>query len=445
MSRPPLRPTAPRSATEPPVRRGVWVIIFLLTLTTVAAIWMASRKRPTTQPVTDSNPPEPPAVQTANTQHPAPAHGLIRSKIAVSKPGTILNPGFTPKPSGAQPTAEARELVARLLRTGDLSASPGAAQVAEWSRDFQLLLQQGDAGVAAVREILATGSNYDFGDWGRTNLGYASSRFALFDALAKTGTPDARLALAETLQSTLEPAEIGTVLRHLETLSPGQYREQALQAAQQTIAAAERGSLPGRDIASAFEILQKYGGPETVPQLNRLSEKYVYYSTMALAQLPDDAGLPLLISMAQGEGDRSFAVKLAAQQMLATLAPDHPAAFDALLDNVRSNLIAPSGWKFVAAALEGKNFSYENGTLNPPAATTNTNDLYRAHLIPGNQHYLQAVPPTALTPDWASQQIGLVDQLLAVTRNADAVAQLQRVRGLLQTRQQGTGTPPGSP
>ena len=319
-------------------------------------------------------------------------------------------------------------MVARLTHWDAGASLPDAARAVQWAHDLDQLVRQGDAGVAAMAEFLSTGSNSDFGSWGRTNVGFSTPRVAFFDALAKIGTPSAVALLGATLQTTLEPAEIGTALRGLDALVPGQYAEVALDAARQALAVAGRGALPERDLAPAFEILQKYGGAEAAPELEKLSEKYVYYSTMALAALPDNAGLSVLAAMAKGEGERSFAVRLAAQQMLALLAPAQPEAREALLTAVCSNVIAPSGWKFVGMALEGKRFAYENGVLDPPPAGTAPAPSYRAHILSGNQHYVQTTDPAAANPAWRERQLALLDQMLAVAKSEDGVAQLRSLR-----------------
>lgn len=443
------RTNVARHASPPPIRRGTWVLICMVALTTVALIGLNLRNRSTEQSPSDStaqdslaNPdaaphlddrPQdqavlPPASARPTTDTPprGPAQTTLRQPAAAAPLNTW---------TGSAPSMEARALVTRLVPLDQASGHPDAARAAEWKQDLQLLVQQGDAGVAAVRELLTSGTHYDLGDWGRMNLGYASPRLALLDVLGQSGTADARMALADVLQSTLDPAELGTALRHLETLAPGQYREQALQAARQALAAAEQGGLSDRDMAPAFEILQKFGGPDAVTELDRLSGKYLYYSAMALSQLSADAGLPLLISMAQGDGNRSAGDKLVAQQLLASLAPDHPTALAALLDDVRSDRIGPNGWAFLTMALEGRKFSYENGALDLQPSPASHLDPYHTHLETGNQRYYQALDPAAYTPEWKDRQLAMIEQLLAATQNAAAVEQLQRVRDGIHARQ----------
>src|SRR5438093_10361267 len=59
-----------------------------------------------------------------------------------------------------------------------LDTSGGALteeQVAAWKEKLRQLLQQGDDGVAAIKEFLDTNTDFDFGSAGKAALGYTSA------------------------------------------------------------------------------------------------------------------------------------------------------------------------------------------------------------------------------------------------------------------------------
>ena len=210
-------------------------------------------------------------------------------------------------------------------------------QAAAWRTNLQQLVEQGATAVPAIREFLLQNTDFDFGPDGQQVLGYPTARTAMFDALAQIGVPLAVAALTEVLQTTADPREIALLGQSLEKLEPGLHQQQAVDAARQSLAMATEGNLPGRDVAPLFEVLQKYGGSSAVTDLEQGARQWNYYATIALAQLPDGAGIPSLVQMADGE---NAGARTAAFQMLAQAASHSFYARAALLDRARQGRIS---------------------------------------------------------------------------------------------------------
>ncbi len=96
----------------------------------------------------------------------------------------------------------------------------------------------------------------------------------MFDALTQIGGPEAEAALAGVLQTAADPREIALLAQDLDKLEPGQYRQTAVDAAQQTLAMASGHKLDASDVAPLFEVLQKYGGPGVVPELQNATGQW---------------------------------------------------------------------------------------------------------------------------------------------------------------------------
>src|SRR5262249_30256144 len=153
-------------------------------------------------------------------------------------------------------------------------------------------------------------------------FGYNSARVAMFDALQQIGGPEAVSAMTGVLQTTADPKEIALLARNLAQQDPELYRGEVLNAVHEALTMAASKNLEGSDVGPLFEVLQKYGGPTAVADLEQVTGQWKYYSTMALAKLPDGAGVPSLIRMAQGTGGG----RDAALEMLAQLAATNPDA-----------------------------------------------------------------------------------------------------------------------
>jgi hypothetical protein len=315
-----------------------------------------------------------------------------------------------------------------LYRVDQPSAPQSPEQVAEWKQNLQQLIAQGPGAVAAIREFLQKNVDLDFGlDNG---LGYASARAAMFDALVQIGGPDGVNGTLQTLQSTADPREIALLAQNLERLAPGEHRQEAIAAARDALAMAASGKLEGADVAPLFEVLNKFGDTSVVTDLLEAAKQWNYYSAIALAQLPEGAGIPTLIEMAQGTSSG----RLNALEMLAQVSTQYPEARAALVEEARANKISPNMWPYLAPLLAGDLYHYQDSAFASPAAAEGE-QWNSAHVVFGNQNFYTAPAAEVLTTEEISQRTALIDELQTVTSVPAARQALERSRKSLQTRQ----------
>jgi hypothetical protein len=329
----------------------------------------------------------------------------------------------------AQPTAVSRDLVNNL--TANLPTT-GLTQehVAAWKQNLQQLVQQGASAVPAIREFLEKNRDLDFGRDGAQIWGYGSARSAMFDALQQIGGPEAVAASVDTLQGTRDPREIALLAASLEKQAPEQYRQEALSAARDALSLAASGKLEGRDVAPLFEVFVKYGDSSVASELQQSSKQWSYYATMSLAHLPDGAGIPSLVEMAQGTSGGS----LNALQMLASLAPQSTEARAALLQEASANKITPYGWATLVSGLAGDEFHFVGAAFDNTGALISSSGVQTSHIQSGNQNFYSAPPAGGLTADQIAQRTTLLDELRSVTSNQSAIQALQQARDLLAKR-----------
>jgi hypothetical protein len=346
-----------------------------------------------------------------------------RGSSSTSAPGQSAEPAA----SLAAPTPETRQLVDSLVNLQSDNGVLSQEQVAGWKENLQKLIQQGSVGVPAIREFLAKNTEIDFGPGGKEMFGYASARNAMFDALTQIGGAEAIAAFSDTLQTSADPREVAMLAQALEKLDPEQHRQEALEAARQTLAMAAEEKLPGRDVAPLFEVFEKYGDATTVQELTKSASQWGYYSAVALAQLPEGAGITSLIDMAQG----SSSARLNALEMLAQVSTQYPEARTALLDITSSNKILPSDWPYLTRLLAGDEYHFQSSVLDASAASGEANSQYTGHVLFGNQHFYTAPPIGGMTQERITQQSDLIDQLLKATIDTAALQALQQSRDLL--------------
>ena len=348
---------------------------------------------------------------------------------AVTQPATLVRLTATPAPK-REPSAHTRQLVASLYQ---LDKSPGAMtteQVLQWTLNWHALVEQGAAAVPAIVEFLEKNLDYGFGAGGNPPLGYVSARAAMFDALLEIGGAEGAEGLRQVLQNTADPREIALLAQSLEKLAPEQYRQEAVTAALQTLTMASNGKLQGTDVAPLFQVLQNYGGAGAVQELEKASKQWNYYAAMGLAQLPDGAGVPALIQMAQG----SAGAKGNALEMLAQLSSQYPAAREALLDMARANKIGPNLWPYLTPLLAGDQYHYQDASFPSTLPAGSKRPGEGAHVRFGNQNFYIAPDLANLTPEQVSQRTALIDELRTVTSDPAALKALQAARTLLENR-----------
>jgi hypothetical protein len=306
-------------------------------------------------------------------------------------------------------------------------------QAGAWRTNLQQLVGQGAAAVPAIREFLLQNTDFDFGLNGRQILGYPTARTAMFDALAQIGGPMAVAALSEALQTTADPREIALLGQSLEKLDPGLHQQQALDAARQSLAMAAEGNLPGRDVAPLFEVLQEYGGSSAVPDLEQGARQWNFYAMIALAQLPDGAGIPALAQFAEGLGGAGSDAKAPALKMLAQAAVQAPDARAALVELARQNMLSAYEWAVLEPSLAGQQMVFQNSVSDNSLGMLSPNDLRAMYISVSNQR-LYTAPLGAMTADQISQQEKLIGELLAVTPGEAGQQRLQQAMTQLQQR-----------
>jgi hypothetical protein len=299
----------------------------------------------------------------------------------------------------------------RLLQLTSTRDPIGRAQADEINNLLTQLTKEGAGALPAIRDFLQQNQDFSFdGIEGGGAVNYASLRLGVIDSLTQIGGPEAIQLSASTLQATADPVEIALLSQYLEGQQPGQFLQIELAAAQEALAQATRGEIPGRDLSPLFELLQAYGTPDVVADLEKAVTRWNYYATLALAGLPGGAGIPTLVKLAQDPSIAAMGSGDFALRPLAQVALLYPAAAQALIDDARQNRIPDTAWATVSASLAGSYIQY------------------------GNQIFGSTSPPMNWSPDQINQRIGLINQMLAVTSSATGRQALQNTLASLTNR-----------
>jgi hypothetical protein len=314
----------------------------------------------------------------------------------------------------------------------DVSKGVTPEQADVWKQELQKLVKEGAGAVPAIREFLERNVDLGFeGVPGGNQVGAASLRLALFDALQQIGGPDAMGLSARVLQTTADPREIAILARNLDQMDPGQHRDAAVAAAREALTLAGN-NLQSMDVGPLFEVLTKYGGATMGPELEQAAGKWNYYAPIALASLPDGTGVPALIRMAQDSEGSFRSSSRFALQMLAQMAPQYPDAAKALLEQTRAGKVPETAWYGIASALAGTQTLYGNAILDTTPPPANATDP-KSYSIPYNrQSYRSFMVSGSWTPEQTQQQLALIDQLRAA--NAVAGQALEPTRAALAAR-----------
>jgi len=256
----------------------------------------------------------------------------------------------------------------------------------------------------------------------------------MFEALVRIGGADGIAVTLQTLQTTADPREIAVLAQNLEKLAPGEHRQEAIEAARDALAMAASGKLDGADVAPLFEVLNKFGDTSVVTDLIEAAKQWNYYSAIALAELPDGAGVPALIDMAQGTSGG----RLNALEMLAQLSTQYPDARAALVEQARANKISPNMWPYLTPLLAGDLYHYQDSAFDSPVAATGRNRSNSGHVVLGNQYFYTAPVAAVLTTEEINQRLALIDELQSVTSDPSALKALDKSRELLGRRQSQT-------
>ncbi len=377
----------------------------------------------------------------AEAATPIESEKLRPTAVVVSANAPTLEPVVAPPPAPvrrSQATAETRQMVEGLTRPVQPGTPLSAEQAAAWKQQWQQLVAQGAGGLPAIRDFLEKNQDVMFDADSARMLGYPSARVALFDALREMGGPDGIAGTLEALHGTGDPGEILALARNLESMAPGgEHRQEVAQAAREALDMAAHGDLKGYDVGPLFQVLQQAGGVDSVAEFEKASGQWNYYSTMALASLPDGAGIPSLIRMAQGtSGARTIAF-----EMLAQTATQYPEARAALVDMARREGIPPTTWAYLGSVLGGDQYQFADAVWQAAQDGHRVVRMKTGSIRHGNQGFYQGPPIGGFTPEQINQQTALIDEMLGATSNARAVQSLQTARNSLSTRLAGITQP----
>jgi hypothetical protein len=328
------------------------------------------------------------------------------------------------------------QLIQHLFQSGAAQGPLTPEQAADFKQSLKQLVDQGAAAVPAIRQFLDRNQDVALDNAGGTNqVGFASLRTSLLDALKQIGGPESTDAFLGTLQSTTNPSEIALVAGYLDAQAPGEYRQDALAAAKnlldQSSQSQGQGNSPKQDVGPLFQVIQKYGDMSSVADLVKASSDYPFYSTLALAGLPEGQGLSSLLERLQDPNQIARPQNALAVQLLAQMAPQYPEAANALLEQVKQAQLPDWVWQKIADGLGGDQYQLAKPDPGANAVLGVIPGLKTYHLQDGNQTYYSLPYDPSFGPDQTAQRRVLIDQFLGVAQNPVAIQALQAARASL--------------
>jgi len=343
-------------------------------------------------------------------------------------PTRIARTALIPAPDA--PPADSKKLLSVLTAVdGKQPITP--EQAAQWRESLQQLIHQGATSIPAIQQILTNNLDASYaGVSGADGLGYSSLRSAMLDALAQIGGPESTQAMLQILQTSNIPTDIASLAQTLEAQAPGQYQQAILDTVRQQLSLAAKDQLGGANVLPLFQVLatEAGSGANITGDLAQYAAKWPYYSSIVLANLPDGAGVPNLIQIAQGTTPGNQA---AAAQALTQIAPQNTDALNALLNVVKGGQLSDEVLAQLAPFLGGR--TYQLGPPTDPAAS----GYLTFHMAAGNQDFSASDGSSALTQAQINQRISVIDQFLQAIPSTDpaAVDALQQQRSALTARQ----------
>jgi hypothetical protein len=312
----------------------------------------------------------------------------------------------------AAPSSVAQEIIARVGQPDFFTGGISQQKAEELKRSFRQLVEEGAGAVPAIRAYLARLEDVDFDSVGAgKQVGYSSLRMGMLDALRQIATPEAIELSLQSLQTTGDPEEIGFLAKGLEQqLPPDQFRPVVLAAASETLALALSDQWNGRNVAPLFEVLQKYGDESAVGLLEKSSSNWNFYATVALAGMPDGAGIPALVRIAQNPASAAAGNGDLALRPLAQAAMQFPEARATLLEQARLNQVPEKAWPGIAASLAGNYIQY------------------------GKQLFGSTTPPVVWSKEQIDLRLDLIDQMIAATTSPDGKQVLQNAHAQMLSR-----------
>jgi hypothetical protein len=375
------------------------------------------------------------AVKSSRSSLPSPAQAESASLAADKTPPDVpdsepVSEHFqrpTPSAQSAtnQPTAAPltnlrtpEQLIAEILEISAIDGPITPEKAEKFKRNLEELIKQGAASVPAIRELLGKKIEYDFADVsGGEQLGYASLRASLIDALKQIGGPEAQEAMVQVLQTSALPSELLAIANNLDQDAPGQYREQILNAARESLAIAATNQYANVELGPAFRILQNYGAANTTADAAK-NEPANFNNAINLANMPQGQGLDALVQMAGNSSSASG--QTIATEMIAQMAGQNSKAVDALLQMAQNGQISNGTWEKLAPILGGDQFQAGN---SPQSFSSEPNASQNAGFTVINN---------VTTRDDINQRIALIDKFLsAVPSDSSAAASLRNQRNIL--------------
>ena len=153
---------------------------------------------------------------------------------------------------------------------------------------------------------------------------------------------------------------------------------------------------------------------------------------MTLANLPDGAGIPALLKMADPttkSGNRLLALETVAQ-----MAPDNPALREFLVSQATGKQIPASYWPYLTGPLTGDQYFPVDSVITKYPTLQSLSDLKTTRIPYGNQNLYSLPGDLSLTPEAIQQRVALVEELLQSASDPAALQALQNARNTLMKR-----------
>jgi hypothetical protein len=412
-------------------RRSIAIVLVILTALSFLVYQVAENsKKPKRLAETDAVLTQDDSTRESDSAATQPSQsGARKANLA---PKAASGPGRSPKVGSL---AGAQELIVRLEQLDLSSGAIKPEEVHQLNDTFKQLIAQGAAGVPAIRAYLEKNQDLDFSNLrGGGLLDYKSLRMGLIDALKQVGGPEAMDVALETLKNTAVPWEVAVLARDLEQQAPGQFHQEALTAARESLAQGLAGGLGERDVAPLFQVLQSYGDASVVSDIEKALPQYGYYANITLANLPGGEGIPALIQEVQDPTAIAGGQPDIAMRMLAQVSANNPQASEALVALARANQVSAGEWTSVASGLAGYNLELGTPLVDKASAPLGRSGVQTIAVDNGAQNIFV----TPVSASWLDGQInarlGLIDQLLAATTDPAGVQALQQARDSLTSK-----------
>jgi hypothetical protein len=190
---------------------------------------------------------------------------------------------------------------------------------------------------------------------------------------------------------------------YLENAWPGKHSDSVLAAAEQALIEADPATyFP----AEFFELLSALGNEETALVLAESPLDHGAYASIALASLPEGAGLPALeLQARQFEAGRDTIEGRLAIQLLAQQAPRYPQAAAALIELAERGAIPHDLWPYVLDLVAG------NWTLTLEAPSSGVFGSHTYYRPEGDQVIYRVAPTPGAEDELQSQRLYVLDGL----------------------------------